>query len=212
MLLSFFNKQYKRKRGAASTASMPSTASLDPVESDLQEILGGTESESEMFERLIESQSGRAEYDEATVTGMRQLAIQDMAQRGVRFTPTQAATAIRVLPKVCERLLILSAVTNVVYKHAALAIKTRDSGHIRDTFERLVSEHPADRQCGEYRTLSPRNATRWGSDFRLLQSYHALRVAVDKLLDLPLNLGNLRLTAEEQLLSDNLRDMLAVRA
>ncbi|KAI0326822.1 hypothetical protein GY45DRAFT_1379241, partial [Cubamyces sp. BRFM 1775] len=189
-LLSFFNKQYKRKRGAAAASTAPSAVSLDPTEHDLQEILGDIESESEALQRLI-LQSGQAEHDEAAVMTIRQRAVREMAQRGVTFTSAQAAAAIRVLPK-----------------HAALAIKTRDNGHIRDTFERLVSEHPADRRYGEYRTLSPRNVTRWGSDYRLLQSYHALRVAVGKLLDLPLNLGNLRLTAQEQVMADNLRDML----
>ncbi|KAL7281339.1 hypothetical protein ACG7TL_004648 [Trametes sanguinea] len=192
MLLSFFNKQYKRKRGTASTAAaVPAAASSDPVEQALQDILGGLETEVEALERVI-SQSGRAEHDEATISSVRERAIRDMAQQGVTITPAQAAAAVRVLPK-----------------HAALAIKTRDSGHIRDTFERLVAESPADLQYGEYRNLSPRNATRWGSDYRLLQSYHALRVAVDRLLALPVNFSNLRLTTEEQLLSDNLRDMLA---
>ena len=95
-------------------------------------------------------------------------------------------------------------------QHAALAVKTRDNGHIRDTFERLTVELPANDRFGEYRNLSPRNATRWGSDHALLLSYHALRDAVDRLLALPLSLGNLRLSEEEWNLSTNLRDMLQV--
>ncbi|KAI0662356.1 ribonuclease H-like domain-containing protein, partial [Cubamyces menziesii] len=193
-LLSFFNKQYKRKRGAAATPTPMAAASTtphDPVEHELQEILGGIETEMEAISRLI-IDSGRVEHDETAVTGIREQAIREMSRRGVTYTPAQAASAIRVLPK-----------------HAALAVKTRDNGHVRDTFERLVLQYPADRRYGEYRTLSPRNATRWGSDYKLLQSYHALQTAVDKLLSLPLGLGNLRLSAEEANLTKNLRDMLA---
>ncbi|KAI0323610.1 hypothetical protein GY45DRAFT_1229139, partial [Cubamyces sp. BRFM 1775] len=48
------------------------------------------------------------------------------------------------------------------------------------------------------------------SDYKLLQSCHALQTAVNKLLSLPLGLGNLRLSAEEANLTKNLCDMLAV--
>ena len=56
----------------------------------------------EAIERIIASGgSGRAEHDESTVKTIREQAIHDMARRGVTFTPAQAATALKVLPKVC---------------------------------------------------------------------------------------------------------------
>lgn len=78
------------------------TTLIDVVEQELQEILGGIETETEAIECIIASGgSGRAEHDETAVKTLHEQAIHDMAWRGVTFTLAEAATAIKVLPKVC---------------------------------------------------------------------------------------------------------------
>ena len=58
----------------------------------------------EAISRLI-IDSGRVEHDETAVTGIREQAIREMSRRGVTYTPAQAASAIRVLPKVSHALI-----------------------------------------------------------------------------------------------------------
>ena len=118
MLLSFFNKQYKRKRGTPSAISasgtLASNVDSDPVEHDLQEILGDIETEVEALSRLIVD-SGRIEHGDAAVKTIRQQAVLEMSRRGVTFTPAEAASAIKVLPKVRTYLGTSITETELVY-------------------------------------------------------------------------------------------------
>ncbi|KAI0070265.1 hypothetical protein K474DRAFT_1609013, partial [Panus rudis PR-1116 ss-1] len=200
MMLSFFNKQYKRKRAgavhtgssSAPTTSASSSSAMDAVEAELEEILGEAETEAEELQRLL-ADAGRGEHDEQIVKGVREQAIRGLAARGIVIPSSQAAAALRVLPK-----------------HAALAVKTRDQGPVRDKFDKLVDQYPPDPTIGCYQYISPRNATRWDTEHALLMSYHALRIAIEKLIEVrDLKLSALRLTPEEWQLSSDLCDMLA---
>lgn len=114
MVMSFFNKQYKRKKVAVQSAVMPATAgstvamtetdmeALDAEEEELREILD-KDSEAETAVQALEraiADAGQAEQDEQVISGIRQQAIVEMARDGIVISASEQAAARKVLPKV----------------------------------------------------------------------------------------------------------------
>ena len=115
MVMSFFNKQYKRKKVAAmQSAIMPATVgstvamtetdmeALDAEEEELLEILD-KDSEAETAVQALEraiADAGQAEQDEQVISGIRQQAIVEMARDGIVISASEQAAARKVLPKV----------------------------------------------------------------------------------------------------------------
>lgn len=117
MVMSFFNKQYKRKKATGSSAAAPATGRtpattaeadasapevLDAEEEELQEILdkdAEAETAAQAYERAI-ADAGQAEQDEVVISGIRQQAITEMAARGIVISASEQAAARKVLPKV----------------------------------------------------------------------------------------------------------------
>ena len=113
MVMSFFNKQYKRKKvsgvspGAPAATVAPVAAAeadtevLDAEEEELQDILekdAETETEAQAYERAI-IDAGQAVQDELVVNRIRQQAIAEMAGRGIVISASEQAAARKVLPK-----------------------------------------------------------------------------------------------------------------
>ncbi|TFY59367.1 hypothetical protein EVJ58_g5821 [Rhodofomes roseus] len=196
----FFHKQYKRKCAAGPTSQPAGTASeptqsrsepLDANDQELQEILEEGKSEAEALACLLVD-AGRTKHDEQVLGAIREQVIREMAAEGIAISASEAAAALRVLPK-----------------HTAFAKKTRDSGVVRDAFEKEVGCHPPQPLFGYYEHIAARNTTRWDLDYRLLMSSHALRDAIVSLLQIrDLKLNMTKLTAQEWKLSTDLRDML----
>lgn len=104
-MMMFFKQQYpKRKRAARSHTATGQASQVDDEERELREILTrdiSSETLMEMQECEI-ADGGQAEHDEAITNSICQQAISEMAAKyGVQIPPSEAAMALKVLPKVC---------------------------------------------------------------------------------------------------------------
>ncbi|KAK7436257.1 hypothetical protein VKT23_019221 [Stygiomarasmius scandens] len=124
-------------------------------------------------------------HDTAVSKSIRDIAIWEMRSKGVVISDCESKDALKVFPKV-----------------AGLAKKVHDSGTVGTAFEKAVNSEPG--ITSQFTALAQRNATRWGSERRCLQTYQELWPAVNKILaDKDLKLASYKLnTAQERMIKE----------
>ncbi|KAK7442969.1 hypothetical protein VKT23_015913 [Stygiomarasmius scandens] len=152
---------------------------VDAEDIEIAEVLGPDGENSNV------SNPAHKAHDTAVSKSIRDIAIQEMRLKGVIISDHENKDALKVFPKV-----------------AGLAKKVHDSGTVGTAFEKAVDSDPG--IMSQFTALAQRNATRWGSEWRCLQTYQELWPAVNKVLaDKDLKLTSYKLnTAQERMIKE----------
>jgi len=99
MIISFFNKQYKRKK--ASGTGNDAVLSIAEVKEDgeeVQDVIEHGETDEEATQRMT-TDAGQSLHDGKVVSSVREIAIQQMAQAGIAINVSDAKEALKIFPK-----------------------------------------------------------------------------------------------------------------
>ena len=99
MIISFFNKQYRRKKASGSgTDAVVSIAEVEEDEEELQEVIEHDETEEEAAQRMT-TDAGQSIHDGKVISSVWEIAIQQMAQAGIVINVSDAREALKIFPK-----------------------------------------------------------------------------------------------------------------
>jgi len=99
MIISFFNKQYRRKKASGSgTDAVVSIAEVEEDEEELQEVIEHDETEEEAAQRMT-TDASQSIHDGKVVSSVWEIAIQKMAQAGIVINVSDAKEALKIFPK-----------------------------------------------------------------------------------------------------------------
>ncbi|KAJ7579614.1 hypothetical protein C8J56DRAFT_1006570 [Mycena floridula] len=201
MIISFFFKQYKRKKrvkvsgaqGAIEelTITTDGESPADAEEIELAQLLEEEAAESEAHSQAQSANAAAKEaHDGHVVKLIRDIAIVEMRRLGVTVTEAETKSALQIFPKVC-----------------GLAKKVHDSTTVGAAFQTIVDNSLT--VIGETRALARRCASRWNSEYDCLNSNIKLKEPVKALLaNKDLNLKSFKLTEGQWVLSKDLCDLL----
>ncbi|KAK7461760.1 hypothetical protein VKT23_008190 [Stygiomarasmius scandens] len=131
-------------------------------------------------------------HDKAVTKAIRDVAVRDMKLKGIIIGTKEANDALKLFPKV-----------------AGLAKKIHDSGPVKAAFETYRNTTPD--LNTNVTSIHRRNATRWGSEKKCIETYNALRSPIDKLLkDKDLKLGSYRLNETQDRMMNELYVILQI--
>lgn len=225
--LSFFFKQYKRKKAPAKiagterkrghTATAPSTRAPPP--DDELVLDGGDElsiEDQELAETLAEDDisapdtAGQDVHDEKVVDTLRVVAIRQMEDQGIRIGTIAGQEALKLFPKVRISLSLCIYSYNCNTKVAGLATRVNDSGTLKAIFDSRVTENPT--LEGDKRALDRRVPTRWNSEGECLDAHIHFRSVIESMTSTTeLRLQSYKLTDDQWNLSYDVSEVLEVR-
>ncbi|KAL6298463.1 hypothetical protein BKA93DRAFT_744076 [Sparassis latifolia] len=208
IFISFFFKQYKRKKTVTVTAgtkrkrNQGCTATALVAEQDERTVLEEGDilspEDDELAQVLEEEDSqleddGQAIHDQRIVKTLRERAINEMARKGVVISDRDAKEALGIFPKV-----------------AGLSKRVHDSpGTLGEKFK--ITIQLDDQLTGEKTTLDHRVPTRWNSDFYCLEAHIYFKVAVQALTSTAVNnLKAFRLMENQWALAERLATVLPI--
>ncbi|TRM65129.1 hypothetical protein BD626DRAFT_400153, partial [Schizophyllum amplum] len=197
-VLSFFYKQYKRKKRVRGANAVPLTPEQEeeeqlehaatPEEDELADAMAA-----DAAEEAASVPAARLEDDAHQTNTVRDQAIREMCAKGVTFSASQEKQALGVMPKV-----------------SGLARRVHDSSSVlKPAFERIVASTPG--LPSDRKALTRLVKTRWNSEYACLDDHLELRVAVEKLTsEFSMSLGAYRLTEPQWRLAGELCDVLGI--
>jgi len=99
MIISFFNKQYRRKKASGSgTDAVVSIAEVEEDEEELQEVIEHDETEEEAAQQMT-TDASQSIHGGKVVSSVQEIAIQQMAQAGIVINVSDAREALKIFPK-----------------------------------------------------------------------------------------------------------------